>query len=151
MTQTAQDIMTTDVVTVGPETDVAEAAKIMLERHFNGLPVVDASGTLMGVICQSDLITQQKTLKLPSIFTLLDGLIPLSSPAAFEQEIKKMTATTVEQAMSDEVVTVTPGTSVEEIATLMVDKKLHTLPVVEGDKLVGVVGKEDVLKSLLPG
>ena len=150
MTKQAKDIMTTNVVTVSPETDVAEAAKIMLDRHFNGLPVVDAKGRLQGVLCQSDLITQQKTLRLPSIFTILDGLIPLSSTSAFEQEMKKMTATTVAQAMSEEVVTVSPETSVEEVATLMVEKKLHTLPVVEGKRLVGVVGKEDVLKTLLP-
>ncbi|THB64182.1 MAG: CBS domain-containing protein [Desulfovibrio sp.] len=150
MTQLAQDIMTPDVVTVTPETDILEAAKLMLEGHFNGLPVVDGSGALKGVICQSDLITQQKRLNLPSVFTLLDSFIPLSSTSAFEQEVKKMTATTVGQAMTEDVVTVEPSTTVEEVATLMVDKKLHTLPVVDGGSLVGVIGKEDVLQVLLP-
>jgi CBS domain-containing protein len=55
----------------------------------------------------------------------------------------------VKQAMTPNPVTIGPDTDMEEVARLMVDKKYHTLPVVEGDKVVGIVGKEDVLKTLL--
>jgi CBS domain-containing protein len=148
---TAKDIMTTDPITVAPNTDIIQAAGIMLEGHFNGLPVVDDKGTLVGVICRTDLISQQKTLNLPSVFTLLDGFIPImGSSDAMEKEMEKIAATSVSQAMTPDPVTVTPDTTIEEIATMMVDKKAHTLPVLDGGKLIGVIGKEDILLTLVP-
>lgn len=146
---TAKDIMTTELITVSPETEIVQATKILLEKRINGLPVVDEKGNLVGLICQSDLVAQQKKVALPSLFTLLDGLIPLSAPKNFEQEIRKITATTVAQAMVPDPVTVTSETTLEDIATLMVEKKYHTLPVLEEGKLVGVIGKEDVLRTIL--
>jgi CBS domain-containing protein len=83
------------------------------------------------------------------LFNLLDGLIPLASAKIWEQEIQRIGANTVAQAMTADPVTISPDTSLEEIASLMVDRKLHTLPVVENGKLVGVVGKEDILRTLL--
>jgi CBS-domain-containing membrane protein len=147
----AKDIMKRDLVTVSPDTHVTEAAKILLEKHINGLPVVDGAGDLVGLLCQSDLVAQQKRLPVPSVFNLLDGLIPLAFPKAFEKEIRKIAAITVSEAMSANPITVNPETSLEEIATLMVNKSFHTLPVLEEGKLVGIIGKEDVLRTLIGG
>lgn len=146
----AKDIMTRAPLTVGPDAEVAQAARIMLDHRINGLPVVDDDGRLVGIITQSDLVSQQKRMPLPSVFTLLDGFIPLASTERLEREMEKIAALTVAQAMTENPVTVAPDTSLEELATLMVDRKYHTLPVVEGDRLVGVVGKEDILRTLLP-
>ena len=145
----AKDIMAREIITISPEAKTLDAARILLERRINGLPVVDADGRLVGILCQSDLVAQQKRLSLPSFFNLLDGLIPLASTKTWEQEIQRIGANTVAQAMTADPVTVSPDTSLEEIASLMVDRKLHTLPVVENGKLVGVVGKEDILRTLL--
>jgi CBS-domain-containing membrane protein len=144
----AKDIMKRELITVSPETHVSEAAKILLEKHINGLPVVDEHGRLVGIICQSDLVAQQMRLPVPSVFNLLDGLIPLTAPKSLEKEVRKIAAIEVSEAMSANPVTVNPETSLEEIATLMVSKNFHTLPVLEYGKLVGVIGKEDVLRTL---
>jgi CBS-domain-containing membrane protein len=149
--RTAQDIMTREVITVGPDTDITQATRILLEKRINGLPVVDAENRLVGIVCQSDMIAQQKRIPLPSLFTLLDGYIPLSSAKHFEKEVEKIAATRVAQAMTPKPVTVAPGTSIEDIASLMVEKKLHTLPVVEKGKVVGIIGKEDMLRTLMSG
>jgi len=146
--QTVKDVMTTDVVTVSPETDIKDAVRIIIEKHINGVPVVDADGKLRGILCQSDLITQQKNLSLPSFFTVLDGYVPLVSMKHLEREIEKIAATTVADAMTTDVVTVSPDTSIEDAATIMVEKKFYTLPVVDKGKLVGVVGQEDILRTL---
>lgn len=148
---TARDIMTPHPLSVTVGTKVTEAARLMLEHHFNGLPVVDQDGTLRGVLSQSDLVMQHKKLSLPSYFVILDAIIPLGSPKKFEEEITRMAAITVEDAMSGNPRTVAPDTALEDIASLMVDDKFYTLPVVENGKLVGVVGKEDVLRTLLGG
>ena len=148
---TAKEIMTTEVMTVSPDTSITEAAKLLLEKRINGLPVMDSHGRLVGIICQTDLITQQKQLPLPPFVTFLDALIPLKSYKNFEKQIQKIAALTVEQAMTPDPITVKPGTSLEKIATLMVSKNIHTLPVIDHGKLIGIIGKEDVLRTLMPG
>lgn len=146
----AKDIMTTEVISVYPETRIADAAKLLLERHLNGLPVIDHEGNLVGIICQSDLIFQQKKIPVPTVFTFLDGLFPLTSYKDLEKEVGKIAAAAVKDAMVPSPITVEPDTSLEDIATIMVRHNIHTLPVVEGDRVVGVIGKEDVLRTLMP-
>ena len=146
-----KDIMTRDLITVSPEMEIAHAAKLLLEKRINGVPVVDGIGKMVGILCQSDLITQQKRFPIPSIFTLLDGFFPLTSMKHIEKEAQKISATTVDHAMTPNPFTVTPEMSIEEVATIMVDKNFHTLPVVDKEKLIGIVGKEDILKTLMSG
>jgi len=146
---TAKDIMTTNIVTVSPETDVSQAARLLLEKHINGIPVVDSSGGIVGVLCQSDLIAQQKKISLPSLFTLLDGFISFSSTKNLDMEFKKIAAIKVSEAMTADPITVSPDTVIEEIATLMVNRGFHTVPVIQDGKLVGIIGKEDVLKTII--
>jgi len=145
----AIDIMTPDPVTLSPDTDIRSAVALLIDRKINGAPVVDASGKLVGVLCQSDLVAQQKQVTMPSLFSMLDGFIALSNREDFEREIQKIAASKVSQAMTANPKAVTPQTPIDEIATVMVNEKLYTLPVVEGGKLVGVVGKEDILRTLL--
>ncbi|MGE4264564.1 MAG: CBS domain-containing protein [Desulfovibrio sp.] len=145
----AIDIMTPNPVTLSPDTDIRSAVALLIDRKINGAPVVDASGTLVGILCQSDLVAQQKQVTMPSIFSMLDGFIALSSREDFERELQKIAATKVSQAMTADPKSVTPQTPIDEIATVMVNEKLYTLPVVDGGKLVGVVGKEDILRTLL--
>lgn len=146
----ARDMMTKDVVTATPDMEITQAARLLLEHHFNGLPVVDDKGKLIGIICQNDLIVQQKKFPLPSLFTFFDGLIPLTSYRSLEKEVDKIAASKVSQAMTPDPITIDPETSLEDIATLMVNNNVHTLPVVEGTRLVGIIGKEDVLRTLMP-
>jgi CBS domain-containing protein len=144
-----KDIMTPDPLTVIAEAEIADAIALLLKNDFNGLPVIEAGGQLVGILCQSDLIAQQKKLPMPSLFTLLDGYFSLSSTKHFEKEMKKIAALTVRDAMTADPVTVSPETTVEEAATLMVDKSFHSLPVLDDGKLVGIVGKKDILKTLV--
>lgn len=147
---TAKDIMSRDLVTFSPEVEIGRAAKSLMEKRINGAPVVDDAGNLIGLLCQSDLIATQKQVSLPSLFTLLDGFIPLRSMKHMESEFQKIAALTVAQAMTPKPVTVDTDTPIEEIASLMVEKNFHTIPVVDAGKLVGVIGKADVLRTLIP-
>ncbi len=147
---TVNDIMTKGLITVSPGMEVTQAAKILIEKHINGLPVVDESGNLVGILCQSDIIAQQKELPIPSLFAFLDGYLTLTNIKNLEKQARKITAIIVDHAMTPDPVTVSPDTSIETVATLMVDNNFHTLPVLADGKLVGIVGKEDVLKTLIP-
>jgi len=146
----AKDIMTTKVITVLPDTPIAEAAKILIENHFNGLPVVDERGRLTGIICQDDLIFQQKKIPIPSFFTVLDSLIPLSYGKSIEKEVEKIAAVTVVSAMTPDPITVDTEATIEDIASLMIKHTIHSLPVLDQGNLIGIIGKEDILKTLLP-
>jgi CBS domain-containing protein len=145
-----KEIMTAKPITVTGSMEIIEAARLLLENRINGVPVVDDYGKLVGILCQSDIIAQQKKLPVPSLFSFLDGYISLSSMKGIEKEVRKIAATAVSDAMTPDPVSVSPDSTIETVAALMVDHNFHTLPVVEAERLVGVVGKEDILKTLLP-
>lgn len=146
----AKDIMTTATIVLTPDTDIITAAKALIDNKINGAPVVE-DGQVVGVLCQADLIAQQKKITLPSFFTLLDGVFPLSSHEELEKEMKKISALKVNEAMTPAPTFISSETTIEDIATMMANEKLYTLPVIDDGKLTGVVGKEDVLKTLLQG
>ena len=146
-----QDIMTRDLITVSPETNIIKTAKLLLENHINGVPVIDETGKLVGILCQSDLVAQQKKLPIPSVFSFLDGVINVSSMKQIKKQVEKIAATVVAEAMTPNPITVQPDMSIEVVAALIVENHFHTIPVVDEGKLVGIVGKEDILRTLLPG
>ena len=145
----AKDVMTTSVVSIAADTEIGQAAKLLLEKGFNGVPVVDAAGALAGILCQADLVAQQKKLSLPSVFSLLDGFIPMGSMKDLDREMEKMSALTAGHAMSRPAVTVAPDTDLDEVATLMTNKGYHTIPVVEAGRIVGIIGMSDILGTLV--
>ncbi len=146
----ASDIMTTDVITVKKDTSLKDLAKLLYENHINGVPVVDDDGLLIGIICESDLIRKDKKLHIPTVVALFDWVLYLESPKKIEKEIQRINATTVEDLYTKNVITVDEKTPIDEIATIMEQKKIYTIPVMDGDRLVGVVGKADLLRSLIP-
>jgi len=97
-----KDIMTRELITVSSETEISQATKLLLENRINGIPVTDETGKLVGILCQSDLIAQQKKLPIPSFFTFLDGFITLSSMKQLEKQVQKIAAITVAQAQDME-------------------------------------------------
>ncbi len=148
--QKARDIMTTEVITVTPETTVQELAQLLTTNNISGAPVLDASGSLLGVVTQSDLIVQKKKIHIPSMITLLDSFIYLENPDRMIKEMKKFAGSKVEDILSKDPLTVDEDTPLEEIATIMAEKNIHTLPVTKEEELVGVIGKKDIIKTLIP-
>ena len=144
---TAADIMTGTPVTVTPGTTLRDAAKLLLDGHFNGLPVVEGD-KLVGMLTQSDIISMDKKVTSPGFFLMLGGDLPVQIPGQLSRDLQRMAATTVGEIMSPDPFTITPQTTTEEIADIIVEKRYYSLPVVEDGKLVGIVGMEDMLKRL---
>ena len=144
----ASDIMTTEVLTVKKETSLKELANILYKHHINGVPVVDDNGSLIGIICESDLIRKDKKLHIPTVVTLFDAVIYLESPKNIEKEFQRVSATTVEDLYTRKPVTVDEKTPIDEIATIMTQKKIYTIPVMDGDRIVGIIGKADLLRTI---
>ncbi|MCP4339016.1 MAG: CBS domain-containing protein [Desulfobulbaceae bacterium] len=147
--QKAQDIMTKNVITATPATTVTELAQLLASHNIGGVPVLDLSGTLLGVVTESDLIVQKKKIHIPTVVTILDSVFYLENPDKMEKEMKKIAGSTVGDIYSKDPITVDEETLIDEIATLMAEKNVHTLPVMRGDELVGVIGKKDIIKTLI--
>jgi CBS domain-containing protein len=148
--QKARDIMTKDVITVSPATTVSELARLLAANNIGGAPVLDSSGTLLGVVTENDLIDQKKKIHIPTVVTILDSVFYLENPDKMEKEMKKIAGSTVGDIYTKKPRTVDEETLIDEIATLMAEKNIHTLPVMRDDKLVGVIGKKDIIKTLIP-
>ncbi len=146
----AVDVMTTRVITVKKDTSLKELATLLYENHINGVPVIDDEGMLIGVICESDLVRKGQKLHIPTAVALFDAVFYLESPKKMEKEIQRLNATTVADLYTRDVITVEKGTPIDEIATLMTEKKAYTIPVMDGDRLVGIIGKGDLLRALIP-
>jgi CBS domain-containing protein len=150
--QPVRDVMTTDVVTFAPDTPVEEAMKGLVEAGVDGAPVVDALGAVVGVLSTDDLIVQDTRLHGPTVISILGAYIELPKwRKEFEEEFHKAAGSTVGEVMEDEPVTVGPDDTIETAATLMHDKDVSRLPVVEGGRLVGVIARGDVLRAIVQG
>ncbi|HEJ83950.1 MAG TPA: CBS domain-containing protein [Desulfobacteraceae bacterium] len=144
----ASDIMTTEVITVKKETSLKELAGILYNNHINGVPVVDDDGSLIGIICESDLIRKDRKLHIPTVVTLFDAVIYLENPKNIEKEFQRVSATTVADLYTKKPVTVDEKAPIDEIATLMTQKKIYTIPVMDGNRLVGIIGKADLIRTI---
>ena len=143
----ARDIMTKEVITTTPETSVTEVAAVLEKHRISGVPVVDAAARVVGVITQSDLVARARDLELPPAIALFDLRLFLETPSHFKKRLEKMLGVTVGEVMTPDPFTISPETPVKEIAALMARKNVHTLPVLAGGKLLGVIGKIDLIRA----
>lgn len=147
--KTARDIMTPEPVTVSPDMTVTDAAHLMVDRRIGALPVVDADGALVGLVTEGDLIMQDVKVHFPTYLHLLGGFIFYpGSTDRFETELKKAVGATVADVMTAEPLTVTADATAEDVATLLVERDVSRLPVLDGGKLVGIVSKSDIVRML---
>ncbi len=144
-----KDIMKTDVVTVERNTTVEEVAHKLIEHHVSSIPVVDQDNCVVGIISEKDLIYKDMNPSMPSTMEFLGGIIYLSGLDNYHKELEKLTASSVEQMMSKDVISVEQEDSLKKLARLLADKGINSAPVVQDGKLVGMVGSTDIVKTLL--
>jgi len=121
----AEDCMTRMLVTAGPDMDAHEAINLLLKHEISGMPVVDETGKLVGILSEKDCIEP-----------LLDA------------EYHELPPALVRDLMSTELTTVTPDTDVLKVADLFVNSGLRRLPVLDKDHLVGQISRRDVLRAI---
>jgi len=143
----ARDIMNPKPANCRMDTPLAEIARRFAEEDLSGLLVLDDDKRLLGVITDSDLIDQQANLHLPTALAVFDMVIPVGEER-FEEEINRMQAMTAEDLVNPSVKSVQPDASLNDIATIMSDVHMHHLPVLEGDTVIGMISKHDVISAL---
>ncbi|HOT24074.1 MAG TPA: CBS domain-containing protein [Thermoleophilia bacterium] len=142
------DYMVKDVITVPPDMGVKEFAELLRDKGIGGAPVVDEDGRLLGIVTEGDLMALGSDLRFPLYIQFLDSLIYLESAKKFEERLRKAVAATVADIMTEHVYTVRPGDPVRKVARLMSEHRFDRVPVVDGDKVVGIIGRHDVLEAL---
>lgn len=144
-----RDVMTPDPITVTPDATVTEAAHLIVDNRIGALPVIE-DGKLIGIVTEGDLILQDVKLEYPTYIHLLGGMIQYPpATAKFESELKKAVAADVRAVMTESPTTISVDASVEDAATMLVERDVSRLPVMDGERLVGVVSKSDIVRSLL--
>ncbi len=142
-----KDIMTKDPITVAVSTNVHALAELFIEKNISGAPVIDDNGTLLGIVQEEGVIFQDKKVHLPTFLHISLGFLTLGVKQ-YEEEIKKVTATKAIDILEKDIIILSPEMSVEDAATIMIEKASYYCPVVEGEKLVGVITKKDVVRSI---
>lgn len=144
----ARDIMTRKVITIGKDTTIEEIAHLLVDANISGVPVVDEENRVIGMVTQTDLLYKDIEPRFPAVVELLGGLIFLKGVKQYNEELKKLVATKAEDIMTKDIVTISEDTTAEEIAKIMVEKKINRIPVVTDGKLVGIVTRADMMRFL---
>ncbi len=143
-----KDIMSTEVITVSTSDSVEQCAKLLQENNISGLPVLDDAGKVAGIVTEGDLIRRTSRIKAPGYLEILGGLIYLGSPKKFVEKLQRAMSLEAGLLMSTDVIYVKPDDTIEQVATLMLDNSISRLPVIDDEKLVGIVSRRDIMSSL---
>lgn len=136
----AKDIMTTEVVTVDPELDVASVAKLLLDHHISGAPVVDREGSVVGIISEGDLMRRAECNRGRSWW--------LSLLADRTGEFIHVHETRAQDVMTRKVVSIGEETAISEAARILEANYIKRVPVIDEGHLVGLVSRADILRGL---
>lgn len=148
-----RDVMTAPVVSIGPDTSVKDASALLAQRNVSGLPVVDGD-RVVGVFSEADVLRSMKTMKkdLRLVYPSISSLGIAFQEEVTQREIieayNEIGKMPVKQVMSRQVITIAPDEALNEAIASMVRKGINRLPVVESNKLIGIVTRGDVIRGL---
>ena len=148
-----RDVMTEDPITCQAGDSLSDAARLLIENGISGMPVMDKD-KLVGVVSESDLLKQisvqeEGTLWLPSPLEIIE--IPIRDLIHWERMragLENISKKNISDIMSDKVYTIGPDESIERAALIMTRHKINRLPVIEGEKLVGIITRGDIIEGL---
>jgi CBS domain-containing protein len=143
----ARDIMTSDVVTIAPDTPIREIARTFRNLAISGAPVVEG-GQVIGIVTEVDLISRHARPHYPRYLPLLDARIPLGGQREYTELVRRILGMTARDIMTFPVETIDADADIEDVATLMVENRANPVPVMENGKLVGILSHTDVIRTL---
>jgi CBS domain-containing protein len=144
------EVMTTPVTTLTADTTIEEAASLLVEADIGGAPVVDGSGRLIGLLDDSDLVLSEARLHAPTTIEILGAYIPLpGGRRRFQDELRQALGKTVGEVMEDDPPSVQPDATVEDVATLLHDRAVSRVAIVDAERrVVGIVSRGDLVRAL---
>ena len=144
----AMDIMTKDVITVQEDMTVEALGRVFIEKRISGAPVLNSQKKIVGIVTENDLVRKNSRLHIPTVVRIFDAFVPLGSTERVEEEIRRISASTVSEICSRTVVTVAPDATLQDISSLMFEKGVHLIPVLDAGHIVGIIGKIDIIRGM---
>ncbi|MCD5406228.1 MAG: CBS domain-containing protein [Desulfotomaculum sp.] len=145
----AKDIMSQEVITVNEDTTIEELAKTLLKHNISGVPVIDNQGDLVGVVTEGDLLRKKANPRIPGFIGVLGGIIFYKGVERYQEDFEKLAAIKASEIMSADLVIANKDTELTDVASLMLTNNIKRLPVVEENRLVGIISRADIIKSLI--
>jgi CBS domain-containing protein len=141
-----RDIMSTRVISIAPDAGILKAIRLMLQNHFSGLPVIDPSGALVGMVTEGDFLRRSETGTEHKRHRCLEFLL---GPARLADEYVQTHARRVGDVMTREPVTIGEDAGLDEAVEIMERRRIKRLPVVRGGQVVGIVSRANLLHALV--
>ena len=142
----AKDVMTGTVISVAPEATVLQAARLMLQHHISGLPVIDKSGQLVGILSEGDFLRRQETRTERRRSRWLEFLM---GPGRIACEYTHSHGSKVSEVMTEEVQTVSENAALEDVVRLMEKYQIKRVPVLRGDAVVGIITRSNIMRAMV--
>ena len=141
-------IMRTNVPVIGPDASIAETARILVEHQVPGVAVVEHD-KIIGIITEADIITREAEVDVPTPVPFQDAIFMADAGPEFEEELRKVTAINARQLMTTPVISIRSNATLTEVATLMVDRRVNPLPVLDAqNNVVGLVSRSDLVRII---
>jgi CBS-domain-containing membrane protein len=142
----ARDVMTHNVISIGPDATILQAAQLMLQHHISGLPVIDQAGALLGVLSEGDFLRRRETGTTRRRSRWLEFLM---GPGRVAADYIHSHGNKVSEVMSKDVKTVGEDTTLEDIVRLMERQRIKRVPVLHGNKVVGIVTRSNLMHAMV--
>jgi CBS domain-containing protein len=145
---TVQNIMRTDVPTLGPDDSIATVARLLAESGLPGLPVVE-DDKVIGIVTEIDLIAREADVEFPTPVPFLDAIFHVDAGRDFDDEMRHVLAVTARELMTHPVINIRQEASLQQVATVMVDEHVNPIPVLDAaNRLVGIVTRADIVRLI---
>lgn len=141
-------IMRTGIPHVAPDDPVGTVARLMVEHQVPGVPVVE-NDKLVGIITESDIITREADVDVPTPVPFLDAIFMADAGPEFDDELRRVLAVNARQLMTVPVISIRSSATLTEVATLMIDRRVNPVPVLDDDlQVIGLVSRADLVRVI---
>ena len=142
------EIMRSTVPAVSPDDSVARIAKLMVDYDVAGVAVVE-DGDIIGIITESDIVARQADVEAPTLVPFLDAIFVADAGRLYEDEVRRALATNARMLMSAPVISIRSDATLNEVASVMLDRDVHPLPVVDAEgTYLGIVSRKDLVRVI---
>ena len=144
-----EEIMQKDIICIRENADIREIAKALTDNKVSGIPVVNEDGKLVGIVSEGDLLHKETNPRMPDYVDILGAIIYYHGMKRYHEDYRKLMAMTASDIMTKKVISVTKEATLEEASQLMMQNSIKRLPVLEDGKMIGIVSRADIIRTLV--
>jgi CBS domain-containing protein len=145
---TVKDVMRRQVPVAAPETTIAELARLMVEHRVPGVPILE-NDQLVGIVTEGDLIEREAPVDFPEATTFFDAIVYVDAGESLADELRHVLATTAKDLMTAPVISIRDFATLGELATLMVQRRINPIPVVDDERrIIGLATRSGLVEAI---